>query len=564
MPVTAEQEKKAFQLAMRDGVAKSSSFRICVFGPENSGKTCLVSTLFDEKFSSHEATQGADVNVCTIYANNWNRCTAQEMAEKLQLQFFHNLSTSAKEQIKSPSSEASLAAGKKGFSSQPEVVSSKSHTATAPMFDKAPEVKPEIIKQAKAIKNFSLDGFTAVVSDFAGQIQYLSTHSLFIRKNNVVFIVFKASCELSDLIKPRPGDQKLAPSSNATHFEVIHYWLQSVTSICQDTGGANHKSTFLPTILLIITHIDEIPKDIVEQVKEGIIAQLAKELHGKPYAKHLAGNLPKVGLVEALKKYCIFLSNKVRNESTITLLKQIVLDISAPSMEEEHPLIYLKIEKELLLLKKEAVTIKEFYKVAVESGFITAEDSVEMKGALEYFHQKGVILHFPSIDNLIFLSPQWLEKLVAFLIIAQHYKPTGDEDDHSYDRLKYEGVLVGSFLDHMLQMFNELHRAVGCEISFQQAVSFLVKFGFIAEISITTEFCEELHPWSEEDEERIFIVPSQLPEDKGEKRISFLNKRRVWSISFVFPGGFISHTLFHQMIAACINWNGERKQNIAW
>ena len=567
MPVTTEQEKKAFRLAMRDGVAKSSSFRICVFGPENSGKTCLVSTLFDEEFFSHEATQGADVNICTIYANNWNRCTAQEMAEKLQLQFFHNLKTSAKEQIKSPSLETSSAAGKIGFASKLKAVFSKSHATTASKLHKAPEVKPEIIKQAKSIKIFSQDGFTAVVWDFAGQIQYLSTHTVFIRKNNVVFIVFKASCELSELIKPRPGDQKSVPSSNATHFEVIHYWLQTVTSVCQDTGGANHKSTFLPTIVLIITHIDEIPEGIVEQVKEGIIAQLAKELQGKPYAKHLAGNLPGVGLLEALKKYCVFLSNKVRNESTITLLKKIVLDITAPSMKEEHPLIYLKIEKELLLLKKEVVTTKEFYKVAVENGFTAAEDSMEMRGALEYFHQKGVVLHFPSINNLkqlVFLSPQWLEKLIAFLIIAHNYKPTGDRDDHSYDRLKYEGVLVGSFLDHMLQMFNKLHRAVGCEISFKQAVTFLIKFGFIAEISITTEFLEELHPWSKEDEKRIFIVPSRLPEDKGEKRLSFLNKRRAWSIHFQFPDEYVSLTLFHQMVAACINWNGERKQNIAW
>ena len=49
----------------------------------------------------------------------------------------------------------------------------------------------------------------------------------------------------------------------------------------------------------------------------------------------------------------------------------------------------------------------------------------------------------------------------------------GDRDDHSYKRLKHEGVLVGSFLDHMLQMFNKLHRDVGCEITFDQAVTFL-------------------------------------------------------------------------------------------
>ena len=547
---------------MRDGVSTSSSFRIDIFGPENSGKTCLVSTLFDEQFASNEATEGADLQICTIYANNWQRCTAKEMADKLQLQFLHNLNTSAKKKM---ASDASMAATKKGFASKVKAVFFKSHATTGERLHKAPEVKVEVIREANAIKITSKDGFTAVVWDYAGQIQYLSTHTVFIRRNNVIFIVFKASCNLSDIIHPRPGDQ----SSNATHFEVIHYWLQSVTSVCQDAGGVDHKSTFLPTVVPIVTHIDEIPADIVEQTKEKIIAQLTRELEGKPYAKHLAGNLPGVGLRNALKKYCIFLSNKVRNESTIARLKEIVVEVSAPSMKEKHPLVYLKIEKELLLLEKEVISTTEFHKVAIENGFMAEENSEEMKGALDYFHQKGVILHFPSIDNLkklVFLSPQWLEKLIAFLIVAHHYQPTGDKDDHSYKRLKHEGVLVGSFLYHMLQMFNsdKLHRAVGCEITFDQAVTFLIKFGFIAEISITTEFLEELHPWSKEEEKRIFIVPSQLPEDKGERRLSFVNKKRVWSIHFTFTDGFISLTLFHQMVAACINWNGKRKQNIAW
>ena len=545
---------------MRDGVSTSSSFRIDVFGPENSGKSCLVSTLFNEQFANNEATEGADVQICTIYANNWERCTAKEVAEKLQLQFLHNLNTSAKEKM---ASDASMAATKKGFTSKVKAVFFKSRATTGEKLHKAPEVKLEVIREANAIKITSKDGFTAVVWDYAGQIQYLSAHTVFIRRNNIIFIVFKASCNLSKLIHPRPGDQ----SSNATHFEVIRYWLQSVTSVCQDAGGVDHISTYLPTIVPVVTHIDEIPADIVEQTKEEIIAQLVRELEGKPYAKHLAGNLPGVGLLNALKKYCIFLSNKVRDESTIARLKEIVVEVSAPSMKEKHPLIYLKIEKELLLLEKEVITTTEFQKVAVENGFMAEENSEEMKGTLDYFHQKGVILHFPSINDLkklVFLSPQWLEKLIAFLIIAHHYKSTGDMDDHSYKRLKHEGVLVGTFLDHMLQMFNKLHRDVGCEITFDQAVTFLIKFGFIAEISITTEFLEELHPWSKEKEKRIFIVPSQLPEDKGEKRLSFVDKKRVWSIHFTFPDGFVSLTLFHQMIAASINWNDKRKQNIAW
>ena len=545
---------------MRDGLAKSSSLRICIFGPENSGKTCLVSTLFDEEFSDKEATEGADVQTCTIYANNWNRCTPQKIADTLQLKFFHNLNTSAKEQIRSPSFEA---ADKRGFVSKLKAVFKSQASAV----HKAPEVKREVIKNAKVVTSLKQNEYDAVVWDFAGQIKYLSTHTMFIRKNNIIFIVVKASCKLSHLIKARPGDQGSETSSKTTHFEVIHHWLQSVTSVCQDTGGADHKSTLLPTVVLIVTHMDEIPEDTVEQTKERIIAQLANELKGKPYAKHLAGNLPGVGLSNALKKYCIFLSNKVRDNSIIAYLKEIVLKICSPSMKEKHPLIYLRIEKELLLLRKEVITTEEFHKIAIENGFMAEKDSEEMKEALDYFHQKGVILHFPSTDNLkqlVFLSPQWLEKLIAFLIIAHHYRTTGDKDDHSYDRLNNEGVLVGSFLDHMLQMFNQLHRAVGCELSFDQAVAFLIKLGFISEIAITTEFLEEQYPWSEEDEKRIFIVPSQLPKDKGEMKLSFVKKKRVWSIHFIFPDGFISPTLFHQMVAACINWNGKRKQNIAW
>ena len=563
-PVTTEQEKRAYQLALCDGEANSLSFHLCVFGPENSGKTCLVDTLFDDVFQEQEATQGADVHICTIYAANWQKCSPAQMADKIETHFFHGLNISARMQVESPSFQMPLTASKRSFVSKFKAVVFQAHLGSQAR--KAPEVKVQEIRQAKATKVISQKEFTAIVWDFAGQIQYLSTHTVFIRKDNVVFIVFKASCHLSDLIKTRPGDQETASSSKpTTYFHVIHYWLQSVTSVCHNVGGAGHMSEFLPTAVLIATHIDEITSDL-DQAKEIIIIQLAKELEGKPYAKHLAGNLPGVGLLDALRKFCIFLSNKVRDEKTITELKEIVLQISAPSMNEKHPLIYLKIEKELLLSKKEVITTAEFHKVAVENGFTAKQGSVEMRGALSYFHQKGVILHFPSIDNLkqlVFLSPQWLEKLIAYIIIAHYYKPTGDKRDHSYKRLKREGVLVGSFLQHSLEMFNKLHRVIGCEISFEQAIAFLVKFGFIAQISITTVFLEESHPWGEE-ELRIFIVPSLLPEEKEGKRLIFFKEKYVWSIYFRFVDGFIPLTIFHQMIAACINWNESKKQNIAW
>ena len=40
---------------------------------------------------------------------------------------------------------------------------------------------------------------------------------------------------------------------------------------------------------------------------------------------------------------------------------------------------------------------------------------------------------------------------------------------------------MGSFLDHIFQIFNQLHRVFSCEIESDQAVTFLIKFGFIAD-----------------------------------------------------------------------------------
>ena len=558
--LTEDQEKIAFQLAMRDGVSNSSSFQLNIFGPANSGKTCLVDTLFGDAFRPHEA--GTDIYMRTIYATNWQKSTLEQMAENIEAQFLHGLKISAKEQVKSSSFQAALTAEQPGVVEKLKSVFYRSSRTGSTQIQRMPEVRQEEIKQAKAVKIISQNKFTAIVRDFTGQMQtgYLSSRMIFIAGKSVIFIVFKASRLLSDLIKARPGNHH-SVFQPVMYSQFIHYWLQSIASVSYGTG---HMSVFLPTAVLIATHIDEI--EDLEQAKEAIITHFAKELEGKPYAKHLAGNLCGVSLLEALRKFCIFLSNKFRNENVINQLRDIVLQISAPTMKEEHPLIYLKIEKKLLLLRKEVITTAEFHKVAVENGFMATENSAEMQGALDHFRQKGVIIHFSYINclkELVFLSPQWLEKLIAFLIIAYHYKPTEHKDDHSYRRLKDEGILVGSFLEHSLQMFNKLYSVIGCGISFNQAIAILRNFGFIIEINNTTEFLEECYPLSQE-ESRIFIVPSQLPVSKEDKKSKFIQEMHVWSIYFKFMDGFIPLTIFYGMVASCINWNSRRNESIVW
>ena len=72
------------------------------------------------------------------------------------------------------------------------------------------------------------------------------------------------------------------------------------------------------------------------------------------------------------------------------------------------------------------ITTNEFHKIATDNGFSAAMLSDEFKGALSYFHNKGTILHFPAeaalLKDLVILSPQWLTKVIAYVIVAHPYK----------------------------------------------------------------------------------------------------------------------------------------------
>ena len=66
-----EQIQQVLSLVLKDGAANSSSVTIYVLGQQQAGKTCLVASLLGDKFEEQIATQGADVDVCKIFASKW-------------------------------------------------------------------------------------------------------------------------------------------------------------------------------------------------------------------------------------------------------------------------------------------------------------------------------------------------------------------------------------------------------------------------------------------------------------------------------------------------------------
>ena len=423
-----------------------------------------------------------------------------------------------------------------------------------------PKIEEDIqAVKAKAIKTIKMKGgIDVTILDFAGQVQYHNTHGVFIRKGNVIMIVFNASQPLEKNVKVRSSTLQ---GNQMTNSQNIHFWMKTVHSICHEPGDGTHKASLLPVIILVATHLDLLG-DSAEEIKEQIIKTLAKELQGKPYARHLAGHGE--GLENALRKYCIFLSNKVRDPKAILQLQSAVMEVAAPILSKEHPLVYLKIERQLLGIDKGVITIEEFHEVTQRCGYLATINSKEFAHALQHFHNCGTVLHFASTQSLkgfVILSPHWLTKLLSYALIAHPYKPTGNGRDLSFSNLQENGILLGSFLSYMLDSFQK-SGVTGYPIKQHEVVELMKWFGFLAQISPKTKILEEK---IKKDEEEVYIVPSLLPDDPAnQKRIPEKDNSNVRVIYYYFPDKFLPPMLFNQVVTMCINRNEEKREDLLW
>ena len=544
--------------------------KLLLFGAETVGKTCVTATLVGDPFQENSATKGADISICN--AADWKKVTKDEIHQRLQIGYLSNLAICA--ESNTTSAKASISVEKESESistkqvtpprlAEKEQQGGSNSAAKLPLPQVADKEMAEVraAKEKGVTKVFQMrNGINVTILDFAGQVQYHNTHSIFVRKDNVIMIVFNASQPLSTNVKVRSSTLQNDPM---TYSQNIHFWMKTVHSICHEPGDATDKASLLPVIILVATHLDLLGAS-AEETKEQIIQTLAKELQAKPYARHLAGHGE--GLLNALRKYCIFLSNKVRDPETIKRLQDTIIEVSFPILSREHPLVYLKIERELLGMQKGVITIEEFHKVVQGCGFLAAIDSKEFAFAVEYFHHNGTVLNFASIESLkkiVILSPHWVTKLLSYLLIAHPYKYTGNGRDICFNNLKQRGILLESFLSHMLDCFNK-SGVTGYQIQQNEAVDLMKWFGFIAQISPKTKILDKKVKIVTREKE-LYIVPFLLPDDdKDQKVLPEKDGRNVRIVYYYFPDEFLPLMLFNQLVAMCINRNEEKREDLIW
>ena len=391
------------------------------------------------------------------------------------------------------------------------------------------------------------DTLIASLWDFAGQVIFHNSHSLFISDSGVILITFNASMELTDKIIPHKGCRQ--PPECCTTISSIHYWLQVVNSVC----------SVKENVLLVGTHIDKLHHNLKkarEIATKKILPELEKELSDKPYAQHIAG----IGkdLKSALEQSCFFVTNKYPDEE-IESLKDTAVRVATP-LREGKPLYFLKIEQALLQVDKKVISRSKMVDLVAENAHPLGEDSEEFKGILEYFHNNRTILYFNQIKDLVILSPNWLAKLFSYVIAAESYK-TESNYKTAYKWLTKCGVLHESLLQHMLDKFQSDYPIPSINpITKKQVVDILLCFHLVAQIDNKAWFGdEETFPLPESGD--TFIVPSLVPAD-DERNPPQTEQERI--VYFMFNTGFIPTSLLNQLIAECVCRSVRRNDRLLW
>ena len=559
-----ENMEQAYSYALKFGEALCRELQILMVGAEYTGKSSLIASFLGENFIEDKpATSGADSEVCRIYCKNWSRMVLSDMTVHLHHQFIRQLKVNALNSLPSnPDQKSTPVSLETEF---PTEVPLKEFLVEMPLKRthvemplNLPQPHPEDMQEASSYTaTDDPDSINAVVWDFAGQVIFHNTHSIFISENGVPVITFNASMELTDEIIVRKG--AAPPEECRTIISSIHYWLQVVNSMCSIEGSEEDHSFLLPTALLAGTHIDKLHPDIKEArriAKRRILPKLEKELLKKPYVRHLAGI--KKGIRLALEHFCFFVSNKCPDEE-IDRLKEAAV-IVASSLRKKQPIFFLKIERSLLLLEKQIISKSTMADVVAKSSFSISEDSPEFRGALDYFHIKRTILYFGEIESLrdiVIVSPHWLAKLFSYIITAHSYI-TGTELDDQWELLTEYGILHESLLVHMLTKFHKDY-PTEVPVTKKQVVDILLCFHLVAPISREVRFAELECP-SIPGSGDTFIVPSLVP--RGEKNIPCTEKERI--VYFKFHTGFIPTSLLNQLIAECICHNVRSKSQLLW
>ncbi|XP_065882798.1 uncharacterized protein [Dysidea avara] len=579
--------------AYMDAEMMGSDVRIALLGAEGSGKTCLSHTLVGKTFQDTLPTEGADhMEIIVENTTNWQPITDEEKLDDLEQQkCLEAMFLSATKPAKSQQSISVAPAIAPTSSSVPVsstsflYPSSGSSQGSTIVSEKMPPTKKQrlsvtgVLKYAQNKKGLHISvkkfkNLKAIreqynptkkyinIWDFAGQAVFQHTHGMFVSEEVVCVIVFDASLGLDKKPARRYSNDR---TPRRTVLQTICYWMELISSrVSKPSTSDSDLSLFLPTFILVATHIDKL--DFGRYVGcdlayENFLTVLKKELVGKPFSKHIAGS--KQGqLFEKGSPSLFFICNKqlARNPTDINELKKVVIQ-AASITRYCRPTRYVEFERKLMLLsiqeKLYVIGLAELAEVAESCGLPT--DQKELLKLAKYFHHKGSLLYFPEVPSLsdtIILSPHWLAKLLTYVLTSLTCLPIEPHLVAFARRRQKEGLLEEELIHWSVEQFNKSEapgNRIATDLRGVPVVELFIKFQLIVDITQSSLAGSRLRG----EQDRLFLVPHLLPFEELSPSVE-----QSFKFLFYFPAHFIPDNLVDQLIVKCAHWNHDRQYDL--
>ncbi|XP_068754011.1 uncharacterized protein [Montipora capricornis] len=566
----------AYQKALQTGKVKVYRGRIIILGQPRAGKTSLKKSLLSLPFDPcQESTVG--VEACEVEVDqvmNWTqserkkpeesefkdkiaRLMAKDLiqtgADKKNVVQKSSLVKEVKDQenLESSSNEAESSSymGQKSEIAE-EVENSKAkgpveksnkltlniYTATPPNDVIAQTVR--YLQSRQLEDDIKTKEKILTLWDFAGQQVYYAAHSVFLSQRAVYVLVYNLNENLLAEAKPRcrqgMNEILLDNFNNESNLDNLLSWLVSVhcirsgaIDVHKNLENEKKKLPYLrPPVIIVGTHAD-LPFEDVRTMEK----RIKKIISGQEYGGHVIAPFFAV-------------NNTTKNDQGVQGLQQKIMEVleNEPYMGEEVPLRWFLFEK--VVEDRVAQTIYHMdldQLLPVIKHVCHIDDEYETALMLNFYHDLGVIVKH---GRTVVLQAQWLIDLFKQLITVPRFDEAVPKYRKYWKELQDTGILKTALVDHVFSDFIEKG------LRKQDILGMMELYGLIAKFSSGMSI-------SENEEEQIYFVPSQLTSSPSELCEIKPSERDPCPLFVHFLDGFVPHGLFPQFVSKCISWCSE-------
>ncbi|XP_072032305.1 uncharacterized protein [Amphiura filiformis] len=380
--------------------------------------------------------------------------------------------------------------------------------------------------------------------DFAGQDVYYTTHQVFLSNRALYMVVFDLCADLNKPVKVEVfhNDKVQSRFHDFTGLGFLDFWMQSIYAYATTNQPipSEDKPQLSPPIFIIGTHREsgnlsqdpEERKSIVSDKFQSISDMIA----GKPYEQHVVS-----------KYFAIENSSNDQADAELMELRHQIASIASQEsyMGEKIPLRWLTFEKSVA----EAITQCKHYMSLQQVRDLTKElgvtDDRELYTMLQFYHDLGTIIYFGGEDkanqflqDMVILNPQWLIDIFKRIITVMPHQKQWATQKNKWRRLKEEGILEDSLIDHM---WSDLLPQKPALLTLMEMFDLL---------------CPRLE--AQEEDTLTYYVPACLQpcsEEEVKQELEASGKPVTFYIDFQ---GFLPDGLFHRLLVHSARWSQQQ------